>query len=295
VFFAGVSKPPLTKIILLTCGLDTPFAKFAQGYSTTSENKKSKRKPFIMMIIMHPGATKEQIDGVIAEIEKQKLTSHPIIGVEQTIIGAVGDGHYVAKEIFEALPGVMEVQRISKPYKLASRQFHEQDSIFELDGFTVGGTEVPIMNCASFREVFDLVDSKTAQVLVKHGIILGMSGPLEQWVARWYLHRHQPPFGEQVDTIGINDQRHATRRHRNWGSAGPATSGKEAIDAKVLAHLLGEVWLGCDVELGFYRDPLTMYAYEIVRPPRTLPTNAAPAFFIDAGTAILDLLQEIVD
>lgn len=98
-----------------------------------------------MMIIMHPGAPREQIDAVIAEIEKQKLSSHPIFGVEQTIIGAVGDGHYVPKEIFEALPGVMEVQRISKPYKLASRQFHEHDSVFQLDGFTVGGTEVPII------------------------------------------------------------------------------------------------------------------------------------------------------
>jgi 3-deoxy-7-phosphoheptulonate synthase len=98
-----------------------------------------------MMIIMHPGATQEQIDTVIAEIEKQKLTSHPIFGVEQTIIGAVGDGHYVAKEIFEALPGVMEVQRISKHYKLASRQFHDQDSVFPLDGFTIGGTEIPII------------------------------------------------------------------------------------------------------------------------------------------------------
>ena len=98
-----------------------------------------------MMIIMRPGATQEQIGAVIAEIEKHKLTSHPIFGIEQTIIGAVGDGHYVAKEIFEALPGVMEVQRISKPYKLASRQFHEQDSVFPLDGLTIGGIEIPII------------------------------------------------------------------------------------------------------------------------------------------------------
>jgi 3-deoxy-7-phosphoheptulonate synthase len=98
-----------------------------------------------MMIIMQPGAPREQIDAVIAEIEKQKLSSHPIFGVEQTIIGAVGDGHYVAKEIFEALPGVLEVQRISKPYKLASRQFHEQDSVFQLDGFSIGGREIPII------------------------------------------------------------------------------------------------------------------------------------------------------
>jgi 3-deoxy-7-phosphoheptulonate synthase len=94
---------------------------------------------------MQPGAPKEQIDAVIAEIEKHKLTSHPIFGVEQTIIGAVGDGHYVLKEEFEALPGVLEVQRISKPYKLASRQFHEQDSIFECNGFAIGGNEIPII------------------------------------------------------------------------------------------------------------------------------------------------------
>jgi len=98
-----------------------------------------------MMIIMQPGAPREQIDAVIAEIERHKLTSHPIFGVEQTIIGAVGDGHYVLKEEFEALPGVLEVQRISKPYKLSSRQFHETDSVFNLDGFTVGGAEIPII------------------------------------------------------------------------------------------------------------------------------------------------------
>ena len=98
-----------------------------------------------MMIIMHPGAPREQVQVVISEIEKQKLSAHVIEGVEQTIIGAVGDGHYVAKEIFEALPGVMAVQRISQPYKLASRQFHEHDSVFQLDGFTVGGAGVPII------------------------------------------------------------------------------------------------------------------------------------------------------
>ncbi len=47
-----------------------------------------------MMIIMQPGAPREQINAVITEIEKQKLSAHPIYGAEQTIIGAVGDGHY---------------------------------------------------------------------------------------------------------------------------------------------------------------------------------------------------------
>jgi len=98
-----------------------------------------------MMIIMQPGAPKSQVDAVILEIEKHNLSAHLIEGVEQTIVGAVGDGHYVAKEEFEALPGVMMVQRISQPYKLASRQFHEHDSVFKLDGFTIGGEEIPII------------------------------------------------------------------------------------------------------------------------------------------------------
>jgi len=98
-----------------------------------------------MMIIMHPGATQEQIDHVIEHIEEQGLSPHPIYGVEQTIVGAVGESHTIPTSAFETLAGVMAVQRISQPYKLASRQFHPENSIFPLDGFSIGGQEVPII------------------------------------------------------------------------------------------------------------------------------------------------------
>jgi len=98
-----------------------------------------------MMIIMHPGATQEQVDHVIEHIEEQHLSAHTIVGVEQTIIGAVGESHGVPTSIFETLPGVLAVQRISQPYKLASRQFHPENSIFPLDGFTIGSEEIPII------------------------------------------------------------------------------------------------------------------------------------------------------
>ena len=98
-----------------------------------------------MLIVMQPGAKKEDIKNVIAVIELQNLSAHIIEGVEQTVIGAVGDSHSVAKEIFEILPGVLNVTRISQPYKLASRQFHPQDSVFQLDGFSVGGEEITII------------------------------------------------------------------------------------------------------------------------------------------------------
>jgi 3-deoxy-7-phosphoheptulonate synthase len=98
-----------------------------------------------MMIIMHPGATKAQIAHVIAHIEENNLSAHVIEGVEQTVIGAVGESHAVSKDIFEVLPGVMSVTRISKPYKLGSRQFHPENSVFPLDGFSVGGDEIAII------------------------------------------------------------------------------------------------------------------------------------------------------
>jgi len=98
-----------------------------------------------MMIIMHPGAPQKQIDHVIEHIEEQGLSAHPIYGVEQTIVGAVGESHTIPTSAFETLAGVMAVQRISQPYKLASRQFHPENSIFPLDGFTIGGREVPII------------------------------------------------------------------------------------------------------------------------------------------------------
>lgn len=98
-----------------------------------------------MMIIMQPGATKEEITHVIEHIEEQGLSAHPIYGVEQTIVGAVGESHTVPTSVFETLSGVMAVQRISQPYKLASRQFHPENSIFPLDGFSIGDQAIPLI------------------------------------------------------------------------------------------------------------------------------------------------------
>ena len=98
-----------------------------------------------MLIVMQPGASQAQVKNVISAIEEHHLSSHIIEGVEQTVIGAVGDSHSVAKEIFEILPGVLTVTRISQPYKMASRQFHPQDSVFQLDGFAVGGEEITLI------------------------------------------------------------------------------------------------------------------------------------------------------
>jgi len=98
-----------------------------------------------MMIVMKPTATAEEVEHVIEHIKSAGLTPHLSQGVEAIIIGAIGETHTLPTEIFEGLDGVESVQRITQPYKLASRQFHPQNSIFPLDGFSIGGDEIAII------------------------------------------------------------------------------------------------------------------------------------------------------
>lgn len=98
-----------------------------------------------MMIIMQPGATRQQIDNVIECVHENKMDAHTNIGIDETIIGVVGENHTVPSNIFESLPNVKTVQCATEPYELASRQFHPEDSVFPLDGFTIGGREIPII------------------------------------------------------------------------------------------------------------------------------------------------------
>jgi len=98
-----------------------------------------------MMIIMKAHATPQQVENVIQHIKAAGLSAHLSQGVEATIIGAIGETHDIPLDRFERLDGVDTVQRITPPYKLASRQFHPEDSVFSLDGFRVGGEEVVII------------------------------------------------------------------------------------------------------------------------------------------------------
>jgi 3-deoxy-7-phosphoheptulonate synthase len=98
-----------------------------------------------MMIIMKSNATPEQVEHVIEQVKAAGLNAHLSQGIEATIIGAIGETHNIPTDIFEVLDGVDMVKRITQPFKLASRQFHPENSIFPLDGFTVGGDEIAII------------------------------------------------------------------------------------------------------------------------------------------------------
>ena len=98
-----------------------------------------------MMIIMRTEATQTQIATVVTRIEEQGMRAHISRGAERTVIGAIGDGRPVIRDQFMLMPGVDRVVPISRPYKLASREFIPQDLIFPLDGLDIKSGEIIVI------------------------------------------------------------------------------------------------------------------------------------------------------
>jgi 3-deoxy-7-phosphoheptulonate synthase len=98
-----------------------------------------------MIIIMKADATPNEIENVVKRVEFFGLRAHLNIGVERVVVAAIGDGRSASPEPFMNLLGVDRVMPISRPYKLASREFSPENTHFPLDGVEVGGEGVVLM------------------------------------------------------------------------------------------------------------------------------------------------------
>lgn len=98
-----------------------------------------------MMVIMKTEATEMQIDAVVNRVKSLGFQPHTSKGAERTVIGVVGDHPITAHDQFVLMPGVDRVVPISRPYKLASREFIPENSTFPLDGVTMGGDGVVLI------------------------------------------------------------------------------------------------------------------------------------------------------
>ncbi|MEA2373765.1 MAG: 3-deoxy-7-phosphoheptulonate synthase [Thermoleophilaceae bacterium] len=93
-----------------------------------------------MMIVMKEGATTDQVDAVIRQVENVGAQAHVSRGELHTVIGAIGDREHVANLELEGFAGVDHVVPISRPYKLASRQFKRDEStVIDIGGRKIGG------------------------------------------------------------------------------------------------------------------------------------------------------------
>ncbi len=92
-----------------------------------------------MIIVLKPHPAPGVVEHVLERIAALGLTPHLSQGVSRTIIGVIGDESKLQVEPLQAIPGVEQVVPILKPFKLASREFHPEGSVFEVRGVKIGG------------------------------------------------------------------------------------------------------------------------------------------------------------
>ncbi len=99
-----------------------------------------------MIVVIKPGTPREQVDEVIAEVQKLGYDPRPIFGTEQAIIAAIGDErtHHTLESLI-AMPQVEKVMPVQKKHKLVSREAHPGNTIVDVDGVPVGGPKFTLM------------------------------------------------------------------------------------------------------------------------------------------------------
>ncbi len=99
-----------------------------------------------MIIVLKPDATEEQINHIIEKVTKLGLTPHVSKGTQRTIIGVIGPEDILQVTPLEVFPGVEKVMPVLAPYKLVSREFKPEDSVFDLGkGIKIGAKKIVIM------------------------------------------------------------------------------------------------------------------------------------------------------
>ena len=100
-----------------------------------------------MIVVMRQGCTDAEIEAVQTAIESKPGIKAPIWrGEERSVIGVLGSIYPELQTELQQLPGVVEVLRVSKPYKLAGRDFHPDDTLIKVGDVTIGGDEIVVMS-----------------------------------------------------------------------------------------------------------------------------------------------------
>lgn len=98
-----------------------------------------------MILTLKDGVSKKEIEKIVKKIKELGFNPHISKGKEKTIIGVIGENAILAREIFEAMESVDFITPISKPYKLASREFKKENTVIEINGVKIGDKEVVVM------------------------------------------------------------------------------------------------------------------------------------------------------
>jgi 3-deoxy-7-phosphoheptulonate synthase len=98
-----------------------------------------------MLIVMTPRATASEIEAVVDVITAIGLRAHTMPGATRTAIGITGNEGPIDGRRFENLPGVAEVIRVTKPYKLVTLDLRPDKTVVRVGDATIGGSEMAII------------------------------------------------------------------------------------------------------------------------------------------------------
>jgi 3-deoxy-7-phosphoheptulonate synthase len=128
-----------------------------------------------MLVVMQAEATSEQIEKVIEAIRSLNLTPHPLPGATRTAIGITGNTGAVDSRAIEVLDGVKECIRVTKPFKLASREMHPADTTVRVPMTAIGPATFTIIAgpCSVENEA---MIQETAEFLVQNGVKMMRAG-----------------------------------------------------------------------------------------------------------------------
>ncbi|HJZ89224.1 MAG TPA: 3-deoxy-7-phosphoheptulonate synthase [Gemmataceae bacterium] len=111
-----------------------------------------------MILVLRTDATQPQIDHVIERVVELGFEPRVITGAFRTIVALIGDDNAPGVEKLDAIPGVENVHRILKPFKLASREFHRADTVIDVGKVKVGGGHLAMIAGPCAVESFEGLD-----------------------------------------------------------------------------------------------------------------------------------------
>lgn len=138
-----------------------------------------------MIVIFTDEATQEEKARVKEYIESRGARIHESTGVIKTIWGIIGDKRELSEDSLQALPGVERVIRVLEPYKLASRKFHQQNTVIQVGKVSIGGDQ-PVMiagpcSVESEEQIFDIAREVASQGahMLRGGIFKPRTSPYD--------------------------------------------------------------------------------------------------------------------
>jgi 3-deoxy-7-phosphoheptulonate synthase len=128
-----------------------------------------------MLVVMKADATEAEIARVLEAIRRLELTPHSLPGPTRTAIAITGNTQAVDARPLEVLPGVKELIRVTRPYKLASREMHPADTTVTLGPVTVSARTFTVIAGPCSVENEGMIE-RTAEFLIARGVRLMRAG-----------------------------------------------------------------------------------------------------------------------